>query len=93
MSDSTKGITMTIYRFHDHIFLRSPKGTHYLNPMRYHGASIENTCCYQHSSIVTQSIGIYDHFRVSPIGQSLLLILAQAQYPLKVENPYNLVAW
>ena len=71
MSNSTKGITMIIDRFHDHIFLRSPKGPHCLNPMKYHGSSIENTCCYQPSSIV------YDHFRVSPIGQSFLLILTQ----------------
>ena len=46
MSDSTKGITMTIYRFHDNIFLRSPKGTHSLNPMRYHGTYLENTYCH-----------------------------------------------
>ena len=57
---------------------------HCLNLMRYHGTSIENTYCCQPSSRVTQSIGTYDHFRVSPIGQSLLLILALAQYPLKV---------
>ena len=35
---------------------------------------------------------MYDHFRVSLIGQSLLLSLAQAQYSLKVESPYNIVA-
>ena len=47
----------------------------------------------QPPSIVTQSIGIYDHFKVSSIGQSLLLILAQAQYPLKVESPCSILAW
>ena len=60
--------------------------------MKYHGAFIENTYCHQPPSIVTQSIGIYDHFRISPICQSLLLILAQAQYPLKVESPCSVVA-
>ena len=70
-----------------------PNGTHYLNPMRYHGASIKNTYCHQPPSIVTQSIGIYDHFMVSPIGQILLLILTQAQYALKVESPCSMVAW
>ena len=38
-------------------------------------------------------LGIYDHFMVSPIGQSLLLILVQTQYLLKVANPYNIVTW
>ena len=27
---------------------RSSKETHYLKLIRYHGTSIENTCCYQH---------------------------------------------
>ena len=71
----------------------SPKGTHCLNLMKYHSAYIENTCCHQPPSIVTQSIRIYDHFRVSPQGQSLLLILVQAQYPLKVKSPCSIVAW
>ena len=71
----------------------SPKGTHYLNPMRYHGASIENTYFHQPPLIVTQSIRIYDHFRVLPISQSLLLILTQTQYPLKVKSPCSIVAW
>ena len=70
----------------------SPKRTHYLNPMRYHDASIENTCYHQPPSAVNQSIGIYDHFSVSPIGQNLS-ILAQAQYPLKVESSCSIVAW
>ena len=61
---------------HDHMSFGSPKGAHYLNPMRYHGAFIENTYCHQPPSIVAQSIRIYDHFRVSPIGHSLLLISA-----------------
>ena len=66
---------------------------HYLNPMIYHGASIENTYFYQPPSTVNQPIGIYDHFRVSLISKSLLLIVTQAQYPLKVEIPCNIVAW
>ena len=61
--------------------------------MRYYGASIENICCHQPASIVTQYIGIHDHFKISLIGQSFLLILAQVQYPLKVESPYSTVAW
>ena len=28
--------------FHDHKSLGSSKGIHYLDPMKYHGASIEN---------------------------------------------------
>ena len=56
------------YRFYDHMSFGSPKGTHYLNPTKYHDVSIENTYCYQPPSIVTQSRGIYDHFRVSPIS-------------------------
>ena len=67
--------------------------THCLNPMRYHGAYIENICFYKASITMTQSIGIYDLFRVSSIGQSLLLMLALAQYPLKVESPCNIVTW
>ena len=61
--------------------------------MGYHATSIENTYCHQPPSTVTQSIGIYDHFRVSPICQSLLLISTQSQYPLKVESSSNIVAW
>ena len=78
---------------HDHMSFGSPKGAHYLNPMRYHDAYIKNTHCHQHPSIVTQSLGIYDHFKVSLICQSLLLILAQTQYPLKVESTSSIVAW
>ena len=70
----------------------SPKGTHCLNPMRYHGASIENTCFHQPPSTMTEFIGVYDHFRVLPIGQNLLLKLTQTQYPLKVDSPYSIVA-
>ena len=92
MSNSIKGIIIG-HRFHDHASFGSPNGTYYLNLMRYHGASIENTHCHKPQSTVTQSIRIYVHFRVPPIGQSLLLILAQAQYPLKVENPCNIIAW
>ena len=77
----------------DHMSFGSPKGIHYLNPMRYHGTSIEITYCHQPLSIMTQSIGIYNYFRISPISQSLLLILAQTQYPIKVESPCNIVAW
>ena len=61
--------------------------------MRYHGVSIENTHCHQPPSIVTKSIGIYDHFKVLPISQSLLLIFAQAQYLLKFESLCSVVAW
>ena len=61
--------------------------------MRYHGASIKNTYCHRPPSIMTQSIRIYDHFRVSPIGQSILLSLKQAKYPLKVKSLCNIVAW
>ena len=46
--------------------------------IRYHSVSIENTYRHQPPLIVTKSIGIYDHFRVLPIGQNLLLTLAQA---------------
>ena len=56
------------HKFNDHMTFGSPKGTLYLNTMRYHGASIKDTYCHQPPSTVTQSIGIYDHFRVSPIG-------------------------
>ena len=61
--------------------------------MRHHGASIENTYWHQPPSIVIQSLGIYDYFMVSPIGQSLLLTLAQTQYPLKVKSLCSIVAW
>ena len=81
-----------IHIFHDHMSFKSPKGTHYLNFMRYHDVYIENTCCHQPPSTVTQSIGIYNHFRVSPIGQSLLSILAQTQYPFKVESLCSIIA-
>ena len=47
---------------------------------------------HQSSSIVTQFIGIYDHINVSSIDQSLLFILTQTQYPLKVESICNIVA-
>ena len=47
---------------------RSLKGTHYLTPMKYHGVSIENTCCHYPPSIVTQFIRICDYLRSSPIG-------------------------
>ena len=63
------------HKFHNYMSFGSPNGTHCLKPMIYHGVSIENTCSHQPLSIVTQSIGIYDHFRVSLIGQNLLLIL------------------
>ena len=55
---------------------RLPKETHYLTSMRYYGVSIENTYCYQPSSIVTQSIEIYDYIKVLVIDKSFLLILA-----------------
>ena len=78
--------------FLDHMSVESPKETHCLNPMNYHGASIENTYCHQLPSMMTQFIGIYDHLRVLPIGQNLLLTLAQTQYPLKTKNPCSIVA-
>ena len=59
--------------------------------MRDHFVSIENTCYHQLLSTMTQSIGIYDHFRVSPIGYNLLLTLAQVQYSLKVKSPCSIV--
>ena len=74
------------------MFFGLPKGTHCLNTMKYYGASIENIYCHQAPSIVTQSIGIYDPFKISPIGQRLLLILAHAQYFLKVESPSIIVS-
>ena len=58
----------------------SPKGIYYLNPMRYQGTSIENMYFDWPLSIVNQSIGIYDHIKVSLIGKNLLLILVQTQY-------------
>ena len=61
---------------------KSPNETHCLSLIKYLGTSIENTCCHQPPSTVTQSIGIYDYLRVSLIGQNLLLTLAHAQYPL-----------
>ena len=76
----------------DHMSFGSPKRTHYLNPWDIMVSLLRipiSTNLHQ----VTQSIGIYDHFRVSPIGQSLQLNLAQAQYPLKVESSCNIVAW
>ena len=45
-----------LIRLGKHTFLGSLKGTLYLNPKKYHDASIENTYCYQFPSIVTQSI-------------------------------------
>ena len=71
----------------------SLKMTHYLKLMRYYSASIENICYHNPLLIMTQSIGLYDHFRVLPISQSLLLILAKTQYPLKIESPCSIVAW
>ena len=58
-----------------HVLWISPNETHYLNHMKYHDVSIENTCCRQPPSIVTKSLRIYDHFKVSPIDQNLILIL------------------
>ena len=74
MSNYIKEITTTI----DFIITcpSDNQGTHYLNSMRYHDASIENTYCHQPLLIMTQSIWIYDHFRVLPVGQRLMLILA-----------------
>ena len=74
------------HSFHEHTSLKSPKGTHYLNPMRYHGASIDNTYCYQLSSIVTQSTGnIWLAYDFTHRSKSLLTWV-QVQYSLKVER-------
>ena len=81
------------HSFLNHMSFRSSKGTHYLNQIRYHGTFIENICWHQPPSIVIQPRGICDHIKVSPISQSLLLILAQTQYPLifiKFTNNYVL---
>ena len=70
-----------------------PMEIHCLNLMRYHGVFIKNTFCHLSSSIMTQSMDIYGHFKVSPMDQSLLLILVQAQLPLKIESTCNIIAW
>ena len=70
----------------------SPKEIHYLKPMRYHGAPIENTCCYQLPSTVTQFIGICNHLKVLLIGQNLLLTF-DINSIFKVESPCSTVAW
>ena len=41
------------HKVHDYMSFGSFKDTHCLNPMRYHGAFIENTYCYHPLSIVT----------------------------------------
>ena len=46
----------------------SPKGAHCLNPIKYYDVFIDNTCYYQLSSTMTQFVGIYDLFKVTPIG-------------------------
>ena len=43
MSSFIERTTMVMYSLHEHISLDSPKGTLYLNSMRYHGAFIKNT--------------------------------------------------
>ena len=77
------------HSFHENTSLGSRKGTHCLNPKRYHGAFIENTYYYWLSSIVTQYIGnilsTYDFTRRS----KSLLTLAQVQYSFKVERQHN----
>ena len=91
MSNSSKGIIVaTGFMI---TFPLDHQREHTISIMRYQGASIENIYCPQPPSILTQSIRIYDHIKVSPIGQSLLLILAQPQYPFKVESPCSIVAW
>ena len=54
MLNSTKRITV---RFQDHTPLGSPKGHIILKSLRYHGASIKNTCCYYLPSTEIKSIG------------------------------------
>ena len=91
MLNSSKGIAIVIdfmiTSLLDHL------RRHCLNPLRYLGAFIENFYCHQPPSTVTQSIGIYDHLRVSPISQSLLLILMQTQLSFKVKSSCSIVAW
>ena len=81
------------HSFHEHTSLRSPVGTHCLNPKRYHSVSIENTYCYLLPLTVTQSIGniwsAYDLIcRLKP-----LLTSTQTQYFLKVERQQNETTW
>ena len=38
-----------------------PKGIHYLKPMRYNGAFIENISYHKPPSIMNNPYGIYDH--------------------------------
>ena len=42
---------------------------------------------------MTESVRMYDHFRVSLTYQSFLLILTQIQYPVKVESLCSMVVW
>ena len=82
----------------DHMSFGSPKWTHCLNLWDIRVPLLRipiATSLHQQwpPSTVTLSIGIYDHFRVSPIGQSFLLALAWTRYPLKVEIPCSIVAW
>ena len=56
------------YKFYEHMSFRSLIGTNCLNPMRYHGVSIENIYCYHPPSIMTQSVRIYHHIRITSIG-------------------------
>ena len=85
-------------KYYDHSYdeytsLGTPKRTHCLNPMRYHDASVENTYCYQFSSIVTQSIrNIWLTYDLTCRSKPLLT-LVQTQYFLKVERQYNEAAW
>ena len=92
MSNSTKK-NYYGHRFHDYIPLNHSKG-HIVSILWDIKVSLSRILVATNlHKKMTQSIGIHDYFRVSPIGQSLLLILAHAQYPLKVESSCSIVAW
>ena len=81
------------HSFHEHTSLGSPKGTHCLNPKRYHGAPIENTYYYRLPSTMTQSIGnIWSTYDLTYKSKSLLT-LVQTQYSIKVEKQHNETTW
>ena len=86
-----KEIVMTSLFYH--MSFRSPKMKHCFNSIRYYGASIENICCHQPPSTMTQFVRIYDHIRVSFISQNLLLTSVYTQYPLNVESLCNILTW
>ena len=81
------------HNLHEHTFLGSFKGTLYLNPIKYHCIFIENTYCYYLPLTVTQSIrNIWSTYDLTHRSKSLL-ILAQTQFSLKVDEQYNEITW